>query len=94
MHVPPQWVNKHLIPQLIYSKQGEPKMTPHLAAMIKRVTEICDAVLQACHCVKEFTLRWIRPFGRQDNLVYECSWQADPNHEPADSKIFNSIYCS
>jgi hypothetical protein len=79
MHIPPQWVNRHLLPPLIDNKRGEPKMTPRLAALVKWVIELRDASLQACHCVEEFTLRRIRPLGRWDKLAYECTRLADPN---------------
>jgi hypothetical protein len=61
MHVAPQWVNKHLLPPLIDNKRGEQEMTSHLAALVKWVAELCNAILQACHCVEEFTLRLIHP---------------------------------
>jgi hypothetical protein len=57
MRVPPQWVNKHLLPLLIDKKRKELKLTPRLAALVKRVTELHDTGLQACHCTEEFTLQ-------------------------------------
>jgi hypothetical protein len=30
-------------------------MTPRLAALVKRVAELCEAGLKVCHCVEEFT---------------------------------------
>jgi hypothetical protein len=33
-------LNKHLLAPLVENKQKEPKMTPHLEALIKRVTEL------------------------------------------------------
>jgi hypothetical protein len=57
MHAQPQWVNMHLLLPLIDDKRGEPKMALCLAALVKRVTELCDSGLRACHCAKEFTLR-------------------------------------
>jgi hypothetical protein len=47
--------------------------------------------LRACHYADEFTLRRIHPLGRQEKLVYECSWFADPSHELADGKILTSL---
>jgi hypothetical protein len=35
IHVEPQWANMHLLPPLIDKKQGEPKMTLCLAALVK-----------------------------------------------------------
>jgi hypothetical protein len=52
IHVPPQWANKHLLPPLIDNKRGEPKMTLRLAALVKRVGELPDAGLRACHYVE------------------------------------------
>jgi hypothetical protein len=93
MHVEPQWANKHLLLLLINNKQGESKMTPHLAALVKRVAELHDADLRACHCVKEITLRRICPLDYWEKLAYECPWPADLSHEPATGKIFNFTYC-
>jgi hypothetical protein len=39
-------------------------MTDHLAALVKRIVELRQAGLEACHCVEEFHLRLIRPLGR------------------------------
>jgi hypothetical protein len=64
MHILPQWMNKHLLPPQIEEKWGEHEMTPHLAALVKRVSELRQAGLQACHCAEEFTLQWIRPLDR------------------------------
>jgi hypothetical protein len=61
MHVKPQWANMQLYPPLVDKKQGEPKMTPCLAALVKQVAELRTAGLRACHYVEEFTLWWIRP---------------------------------
>jgi hypothetical protein len=57
MHVEPQWVNMHLLPSHIDKKWGEPKVTPCLAALVKRVTELHATGLRACHCAEEFTLQ-------------------------------------
>jgi hypothetical protein len=89
MHVEPQWANKQLYSPLVDKKQGEPKMTSRLATLVKRVAELHAAGLQARHCVEEFTLRWIRPLGRQEKLAYDCPWLADPCCEPTVGKIFN-----
>jgi hypothetical protein len=62
MHVPLQWVNKHLLPPLI--KRGKPEMTSRLTTLVKRVTLLCNAGLRACHYAEEFILQWIRPLGR------------------------------
>jgi hypothetical protein len=47
MHVPPQWVNKHLLPPLIDNKRGESKTTPRLVALVKRVAKLHDTDLRA-----------------------------------------------
>jgi hypothetical protein len=88
MHVQPQWANKHLLPPLIDNKWGEPKMTPCLTALVKRVAEIHDSSLWACHCAEEFTLWWIHPLGHLENMAYECPWLADPSCEPYAGRIF------
>jgi hypothetical protein len=91
MHILPQWANKHLLPLLIDDKRGEPEVTPRLAALVKRVAELCNAGLWACHCVKEFILRWIHPFDRRDKLAYECPRLVDLSHHRANSKILTSF---
>jgi hypothetical protein len=65
MQIDPQWMNTHLLPPPIDDKRGELEMTPRLHALVNLVIELCQAGLRACHCVKEFTLRWIHPHGRQ-----------------------------
>jgi hypothetical protein len=55
----PLWVNKLLFPPAIKNKRTEPPMTDRLAALTKRVAELCQAGLEACHCVKEFYVRRI-----------------------------------
>jgi hypothetical protein len=47
-------------------------MTGRLAALIKRIAELCQAGLEACHCVKELYLRWICPLGHRKILAFEC----------------------
>jgi hypothetical protein len=64
-------------------------MTPRLAALVKRVAELCDFSLRVRRCAEEFTLRQIYPLGHREKLVYECPWLADPSCEPAAGKIFN-----
>jgi hypothetical protein len=41
MHVEPQWVNKLLFPLKVKDKRGEPKVTPHLSTLIKKVAKLC-----------------------------------------------------
>jgi hypothetical protein len=52
----PYWPNKHLLPPLIKDKRKNPEETLYLKELIKRVTELRWAGLEACHCVKEFIL--------------------------------------
>jgi hypothetical protein len=92
MHVQPQWVNMHLLPPLIDNKRGEPKMTPRLTSLVKRMTKLRDSSLLMHHCAKEFTLQWIRSLGRWEKLAYECLRLADPSHEPAAGRIFNFAF--
>jgi hypothetical protein len=47
-------------------------MTNRLAALTKRVVELRQAGLEACHCVEEFYLQQIQPLGRQKKLAFEC----------------------
>jgi hypothetical protein len=91
MHVLPQWTNEHLLPPQIDDKRGEPEITPHQIALVKWVTELCQAGLWACHYAKEFTLQRIRPLGRREKLAYRCSRLANPTREPAESKILNYL---
>jgi hypothetical protein len=92
MHVQPQWVNKHLFPSFIDDKQSEPKMMLRLVALVKRVAELHETGLWACHCSEELTLMWIHSLGRREKLAYECPWLADPSREPAASKIFTLTF--
>jgi hypothetical protein len=64
-------------------------MTPHLAALVKRVAELCAAGLRAYHCTEEFCLHQIHPLGRRERLAYDCPWLADPSRKPAADKMFN-----
>jgi hypothetical protein len=91
MHVLPQLSNKHLLLPHIDDKRGELEMTPRLAALVKRVAELHDTGLRACHCTKEFTLWRIRPLGYREKLAYECPQLVDPSHDPTDSKILISF---
>jgi hypothetical protein len=34
----------------------ESSMTDRLAVLIKHIAELCQAGLEACHCIKEFYL--------------------------------------
>jgi hypothetical protein len=61
MHIEPPWVNKLLFPPAIKDQPKEPPMTDRLAALVRRVTELRQAGLKACHCAEEFYLRWICP---------------------------------
>jgi hypothetical protein len=94
MHDQPLWVNKLLFPPAIKNKRSEPPMTNRLAALTKRVVELRQAGLEACHCVEEFYLRRIRPLGRRKKLAFECPRLADPHREPSEGYPFDfSPYC-
>jgi hypothetical protein len=93
MHKPASWGNKLLFLPIIKDKRNEPSMNDHLTALVKRVAELREAGLKACHCVEEFHLRQIRPLGRQEKLAFECSRLSDPSHKPAkDKSAFFSIH--
>jgi hypothetical protein len=49
----PQWPNKHLLPPLIIDKQKNPEETPRLKVLIKQVTKLRQARLEACHYAEE-----------------------------------------
>jgi hypothetical protein len=63
-------------------------MTDRLAALTKRIAELCQVSLEACHCIEEFYLRWIRPLGRRKKLVFECPRMADPYREHSEGCLF------
>jgi hypothetical protein len=46
-------------------------MTDRLAALVKRIAELCQAGLEACHCIEKFHFQWIRPLGRLKTLAFE-----------------------
>jgi hypothetical protein len=64
-------------------------MTPRLVTLVKRVAELCTIDLRVCHCVEEFTHRWICPLGRREKLAYDYPRLADPSREPVAGKMFN-----
>jgi hypothetical protein len=66
-------------------------MTPRLAAVVKRVVELHDVSVRACHCAKEFTLWWIHPLGCHERLAYECRRLANPSRDLGDSTILISV---
>jgi hypothetical protein len=57
-------------------------MTDRLAALTKRVAELRQAGLEACHCIKEFYVRWICPLGRRKILPFECPRMTDAYRKP------------
>jgi hypothetical protein len=63
-------------------------MTDRLAALTKRVDELCQADLEACHCVKEFYVRRIHPLDRRKLLAFECPRMVDPYHEHSEGCLF------
>jgi hypothetical protein len=46
-----------MFPLIIKDKRNEPPMNNHLSALVKRVAELREDGLKACHCVEEFHLR-------------------------------------
>jgi hypothetical protein len=54
MHDQLLWVNKLMFPSAIKNKRMEPPMTDRLAALTKHIAELCQAGLEACHCIEEF----------------------------------------
>jgi hypothetical protein len=63
-------------------------MTDCLAALVRRVAELRQAELEACHCAEEFYLRRIRPLGHWKTLAFESPRLADPSHDPLPGNIF------
>jgi hypothetical protein len=88
MHDQPPWVNKLLFPPAIKNKQTKPPMTDRLVALTKRVAELHQAILEACHCVEEFFIRWIRLLGRRKTLSIECPQRVDSYREPSEGCLF------
>jgi hypothetical protein len=87
-HDQPPWVNKLLFPLAIKNKRDESPMTDRLVALTKHVAELHQAGLEACHCVKEFFVRWIRPLGRWKTLAFECPRMVDSYREPLEDCLF------
>ena len=63
-------------------------MTDCLAALVRRIVELRQARLEACHCTEEFYLRRIRPLGRRKTLAFESPRLADPSRDPLPGNIF------
>jgi hypothetical protein len=94
MHDQPPWVNKLLFPPAIKNKRSEPPMTNRLAVLTKRVAELRQDGLKACHCIEEFYLRWIHLLDHRKKLAFECLRLADPRHEPSEGYPFDFfLYC-
>jgi hypothetical protein len=62
-------------------------MIDRLAALVRRVAELCQAGLETCHCAEEFYLRWIRPLSRRKTLAFKSPWLADPSRDPLPGNI-------
>jgi hypothetical protein len=86
MHKPASWENRLLFPQIIKDKRNEPPMNDRLTALVKRVAELHEAGLKACHCIEEFHLWRIQPLGCREKLTFECLWLSIPHHDPAEGK--------
>jgi hypothetical protein len=88
MHVEPPWVNKLMFPPAIKDQWKEPPMTDRLAALVRRIAELCQAWLEACHYAEEFYLWRIRPLGRRKTLAFESPRMVDPSRDPLPGNIF------
>jgi hypothetical protein len=88
MHDQPSWVNKFLFTPAIKNKWMESLMTDRLATLTKRVAELRQASLEACHCVEEFYVQRIRPLGRWKIPTFECPRMVDPYREPSEGCLF------
>jgi hypothetical protein len=87
MHDQFSWVNKLLFPPAIKNKRSERPMTNCLATLTKCVAELCQAGLEACHCVEELYLR-------RKKLAFECPRMANSHREPSKGYPFVfSPYC-
>jgi hypothetical protein len=87
MHKPAPWGNMLLFPPIIKDKRNEPPMNDRQTALVKRVVELREAELRACHCIEEFHLQKICPLGRREKLAFECPRQSDPSREPTEGKF-------
>jgi hypothetical protein len=85
-------MNKHLLPSQVDDKRKEPELMPCLKALVKRVTELRQAGLRACHFVEEFIILRIHPLGRREKLAFEFPRLADPNRDPLATKILTSLF--
>jgi hypothetical protein len=88
MHDQFPWVNKLLFPPTIKNKRMEPPLIDHLAALTKRVAELRQAGVEACHCVEEFYIQRIHPLGCRKILAFECPRISDPYREPLEGCLF------
>jgi hypothetical protein len=88
MHVRPLWVNKLLFPPAIKNKWMESSMIDRLATLIKRVAELHQADIEACHYIEEFHLRRIRPLDHQKILAFKCPRMVDPSRDPSEGDLF------
>jgi hypothetical protein len=81
-----------LFPPAIKDQRKEPPMTDRLAALVRRVAELRQAGLEACHCIEEFFLRRIRPLGRRKTLAFESPRLADPSRDPLPGNFFYILF--
>jgi hypothetical protein len=52
MHSPAPWVNRLLYPPVLKDQRKESSMTARLLALVKRIAELHQVGLEACHCVE------------------------------------------
>jgi hypothetical protein len=80
-------------PPIIKDKRNDLLMNNRLTALVKRVAELREDGLRACHCVEEFHLRRICPLGHREKLSFECPRLSDPSCEPAKGKSTFFLIC-
>jgi hypothetical protein len=61
-----------MYPPVVKDQWKESPMTARLSALVKCVAELCQAGLEACHCIEEFHLRRIHPIDCREKPAYEC----------------------
>jgi hypothetical protein len=92
MHAEPQWLNILLFPPKVKDKSGEPKVTPRLAALMKKVVELRRAGLKACNYDEECTLQRICPLGRRERPAYACPRLADSSIQAVNLLVVRSSF--
>jgi hypothetical protein len=81
-----------MLPPIIKDKRNEPPMNDRLTALVKRVAELREAGLKACHWIEEFHLRRIHPLGHQEKLAFECLRLFDPSQRQAYIRLLTFLF--